>query len=65
MRQMIWRTLAAFWQDLSLWPSRQAMAQERRQLERSIREHGVLWLTENRYAALVPLASQRRRTATR
>lgn len=65
MRQVIWQTLKGFWQDLSLWPAEQAERQERRQLDRSIREHGVLWLTDNRYAALVPLPIQRRRKATR
>lgn len=65
MRQVIWQTLREFWQDVSLWPADHAARQERRQLARSIREHGVLWLTDNRYATLVSLPIQRRRKATR
>ena len=63
MRQVIWRTLVDFWCDCSLWIGQASVRQEQRQFERSIREHGVLWLTDRRYA--VPVPSQRRRTATR
>ncbi len=63
MRQLLWRTLDAFWRDCSLRIGQASAQHEQRQLERSIREHGVLWLTDRRYAVPVPI--QRRRTATR
>ena len=63
MRQVIWQTLVAFWRDCSLWIGQSSARQEQRQLEHSIREHGVLWLTDRRYAVPVPI--QRRRTTTR
>lgn len=45
MRLVMWELLDAFWCDCSVWIGQRAARQELRQLERAIREHGVLWLT--------------------
>jgi hypothetical protein len=64
MQKAIWHTLIDFWQDCSVGAAEARARQERRQLERSIREHGTLWLTGTHYVPK-PLPIQHRLTATR
>jgi hypothetical protein len=47
MRQRLSGALERAWRHLAAWRRARIEAQERRQIERSCREHGMLWLVRD------------------
>ena len=67
MHDSVWHWVQSVWRDVDAFRTSYAAQRERSELERTCREHGMLWLVDQRYADMipVPVPIQRRRTATR
>lgn len=67
MQESIWRWFGSVWRDVNAFRDARIAANERRQVELTCCEHGMLWLVDQRYAGMIPapVATQRRRKATR
>ncbi len=67
MQESIWHWFRSVWRDVNALQAARIAENERRQVELSCREHGMLWLVDQRYsdAIPVPVPIQQRRNATR
>lgn len=67
MRKLVSDRFWWLWRGFLSRREAKSAAAERRQIEASCREHGMLWLVDERYTGMVPAPRpiQRRRRATR
>ncbi len=62
MQESVWHWFRSVWRDVNALRDARVAENERRQVELSCREHGMLWLVDQRYSGMIPspISIQRR-----
>ena len=67
MQESIGHWFRSVWRDVNALREARVAQNERRQVELSCREHGMLWLVDQRYSGMIPapIAIERRQKPRR